>query len=124
MEKQFVALYVYETSHVELAARSSIMLYRLAFVDRKFRTDPVGLFQEQSFELAPGVYGWSDTDPVAIVVSGKAIAVTMRRSSKDPWPPPPPPPPPADLAQHPEAVQLWALHWVGREGEYFMSTLG
>jgi hypothetical protein len=123
-DAQYTALYVYETARVRVEPRHELQLFRLGFVDGQFETQEHARFGSETLELAPGVYGWFDDDPVALEITGKVVVMTALRSGKDPWPPPPPPPPTPDFDGHEEAQNLWWLHWVGRNGEHFMAGLG
>lgn len=120
---QFVALYAYETIQLTVKVASPCKLYRLTFANGQFDNAEVEMLTEQTLRLAPGVYGWFEKSPVAVAIDGHAILATMRKPSKDPWPPPPPPPVTPNFAQDPLATKLWALHWVGREGEAFLTGL-
>jgi hypothetical protein len=121
-DDQYAALYVYETIILRVDPAAAGKMYKLEFVDGEFVTEELGNFEEQ-LELGPGVYGWYTADPISIAIDGHAILITMRKVGKDPWPPPPPPPVTPNFATNAEATKLWALHWVGRDLEFFMAAL-
>lgn len=123
-DNQYVAIYVYGTNvRIKVKPETPCRLHRLRFVDGGFATEQGDELTEQTLELSPGVYGWFCADPVSVAIDGHAIMVTMRKAGKDPWPPPPPPPFTPDFATDELAQRLWALHWVGREGEAFMPAI-